>query len=661
MIYLQCNVLLAASFLLFFAADAFARRRGLTLSPRPWLRAAQALVVLSVVSPLLLNWIPAHRLPSPGFRVERLLDDWSAGPARASLSSAPVAARARPTRAPLAPGRRPFAASLLALIVAALLARRFAELVRLRAELRRAPLLRKIGRVRVVAPAEASVPYSALLGRTAWVAIPPAFVSGPARDLRLALRHELQHHRSRDTAWALASEALACVFFLNPAARAWRERVASLQEYACDEAVASRPRVSRLEYGNCLIRAAELARIARESARGSKDRVGVACMAAKTHDLRRRIEMLTERRKAGKWAIAAGFALAMTTAGLAYASHAGFREGTVNAGQAKLDPGMQAIAEQAVAARVAQYHANAGFVVVMEPSTGRVLAVASADPVGMFSDLGKDWPLALELEPASAAKGIVAAAAVEHGVVEMSDELDCENGTYQLGERTFFDYHKFYKLTAAETVIRSSNICGIKIGQKLGARGLETALADFGFGPKGSASAFPGARSGSYPAAGSIDDDSYIPMLSTGYADFHATSLEVLFAYGAIANGGNLLKPAGADSAGGTVVRRVLSEENSRRMRRVLEGAVLWGTGSNARSEKVSTAGKTSTAYAPSDRDHWRLGGEFAIGGFVGFAPADQPKIAVYAAIIEPHDRQVVGNGHAAPLFRDVVEGILAK
>lgn len=95
---------------------------------------------------------------------------------------------------------------------------------------------KRIGRLRIVVSSEIDVPLSTLLGGHAWVALPEAML-GRWSDSKLAVRHEVQHHRQRDTAWAILIEGIVAAFFANPAAYLWRRRIHEFQELSCDEAL----------------------------------------------------------------------------------------------------------------------------------------------------------------------------------------------------------------------------------------------------------------------------------------------------------------------------------------------------------------------------------------------------------------------------------------
>lgn len=336
-----------------------------------------------------------------------------------------------------------------------------------------------------------------------------------------------------------------------------------------------------------------------------------------------------------------------------------------NPGTAVFDPAVQKIAEDVLSKAVQSYKAKGGFVLVSDPQTGKLLAAANVSNVPTRK--GKAWSLSYLLEPASVMKGITAASAVDNNVTTFDETFDCGNGTYLYGHNLFHDWKPFAKLTTTYTVVHSSNICGIKIGERLGSKGLAKTVHDFGFGPGGTTEGFPEALAGDVPTIDQLTEEEYVALIATGYTVqdvFHITPLEMVQAYGAIANGGKLMKPISAqdpDSAA-TVVRQVLSPKTSQGMKVVLQKVVQEGTGKPAESRLYTTAGKTGTAYTPGAPEHDTLGGERAIASFAGFAPVGNPRIALYVGIIDPtnsKDHQPHGSEHAAPVFREITERVL--
>jgi cell division protein FtsI/penicillin-binding protein 2 len=221
----------------------------------------------------------------------------------------------------------------------------------------------------------------------------------------------------------------------------------------------------------------------------------------------------------------------------------------------------------------------------------------------------------------------------------------------------------FERLTTTETIAISSNICAIKIAERLGSGGLIAMLKKFGFGAEGSAKSFPEARSGSLPPEEEQASSLIVPYVSYGQG-FRVTPLEMVQAYGAIANGGTLLAPLSADAAPTEkkVVRRVLTPAHAEAVKNILRQVVLMGTGKeHAQSALYSTAGKTATSYEPDLSQLDWVGGnrKSNLAGFIGFAPAKNPQVEVYVAIRDPYSNDGAhGARHAAPVFKQIVEDV---
>jgi hypothetical protein len=541
--------------------------------------------------------------------------------------------------------------------------------------------IRTLGRVMICVSESAQIPFAVRMNGRAYVVIPSSLVASLS-DFKIAVRHEIQHHRQGDTLWAVLTEWLTCLFFINPTIYSWKKVLIEFQEFSCDEALIGRKRISSYDYGICLARVAESALEYRAML------VGTTGMAFHSKDpvyfksfLRRRIEMfdvysLQNGRSKGqkKVGIILGTMTAMITVAFAYGSERSFRQKSslqVNPGEAVMDSKIQAIADRILGAELAKSDALAGFVLVSDPNTGKLLAVANQIRDQSVVKSGKYWALSHQMAAASTTKPIIAGAAIEKGVTRIDQSHNCENGTYKVGGRVFHDHSRFPFLTTARAVAESSDICSMKIGEKLGVQGLDQALKNYGFGPGGSAQDFPGALSGSYPLPSEVPTMDYIHMVTVGGAEsdlseplrFYTTPLEVLYAYGAIANGGNLMRPLASTESDSKaqVVRRVLSELNAKQVQGALALTVTEGTGKNARSALYSTAGKTSTGHfqISAGEKIEKLGLKSNFGGFAGFAPLGKPRVAVYAVVFSPKNEVVYGGTHAAPVFRRVVEEVL--
>lgn len=675
----EAGALLAVSYLLFVCVAKVK-----WLAPAQRARAGRMLVAASVLSPLLFASVPGPRLRALPLPMPRAFSEGRihfSGLAPGKAATPMVAPEDRPPATAATwrwdyPGL-PGAAELLllawiagALGMAGLLGR---DLSRLRALILASGGLRAAGRVRVRVSDTLSVPLSAFHFGYFYVILPASLLQRH-RDFRLALRHELQHHRQGDTLFVLLLEALTCVFFWNPVIYLWKRKIVGLQEIACDDALVGQQKVSRREYGSCLVRVAEAALGSREMYAGTTYMAAAAGNPRfqKTF-LKERIEMILsqERRKSSMWAALITGTLSLTaTVGVAYGVERAARavaEAMPNPGTVVVDEKIQKIAERILADAVSAEEASEGFAIVADPRNGKILAVANVDTKGKKSGF---WALSQQLEPASIAKTLVVAEAIERGRTTPEEKHYCENGRYKFGGRVFHDWREdgFSHLSTTQTVARSSDICTVKIAEKIGLEGVHELLAKFGFGPGGTASAFAGGRPGWLPPREGELGKFLVPYVAYGQG-FRSSPLELVQAYGAIANGGELLMPLAADASEGDkkVVRKVLSEENSKKMREILREVVLSGTGKrNASSYLYSTAGKTASSYSPDESwlETSRGTRRSNMAGFIGFAPVEKPRVEVFVAIRDPKVSVDPGSGahgaeHAAPVFKQITEAVL--
>jgi hypothetical protein len=277
----EVNVLLGGAL---FLVRAIAARSG--GSRRQQLRCAQAAFVLAFALPFALRALPHRPLLPAAAQV------WSGGdigrPAAASTTFVGTSSRA---------GGREISLDnrVLALILAGLGAAAVGrilwlvtQLFLLRRSLDALPSIRHIGRTSVVATSSGHVPFSAWLFGRAYVAVPEALVSVDAPHYALVIRHELAHHRQRDTIWIQVFEAASALTFWNPATRAWSRLFTELMELACDEALVVGRRVDPRAYSECLADAARAALTARRPSQV------LATQMAVVNDsfLRRRIETM---------------------------------------------------------------------------------------------------------------------------------------------------------------------------------------------------------------------------------------------------------------------------------------------------------------------------------------------------------------------------------
>ena len=337
-----------------------------------------------------------------------------------------------------------------------------------------------------------------------------------------------------------------------------------------------------------------------------------------------------------------------------------------------LDKNVQYIAEKELAKAVEGNRAKSGIAVVMEPDSGRVLAMANY-PTFNPNSFAKYGPAALRnraisdsFEPGSTFKIFLVASALENRVVRPGDNFNCENGVYRLSGRTIHDDHSFATLNVADILKHSSNIGAAKIGSRLGPERLYAALTGFGFGEKSEID-LPGETTGMLRQQSKwygVD----LATISFGQG-VTATALQIAAATGAVANGGNLMKPYLVDRItddSGVVLkqfapqlkRKVISAETAKSVAHMLEGVVSKdGTGFRAAVEGYRVAGKTGTAQKVDPATHG-YSARKRTASFVGFVPLEKPRLVILVVVDEPQTSPY-GGVVAAPAFSAIAQQTL--
>jgi len=333
-----------------------------------------------------------------------------------------------------------------------------------------------------------------------------------------------------------------------------------------------------------------------------------------------------------------------------------------------IDENLQYIADRELAAAIEEYKARAGAVIVLEPASGRILAIANQpeyNPNAFFRYSPKEWrnrAISDTFEPGSTLKVFVMASALNEGLITPNQLIHCENGSYRVGGRTIHDHHPHGILTAEEVIKVSSNIGSAKIGKMLERQRLHSYLRDFGFGQK-SGIDLRGEENGILrdPSRWFEID---LATISFGQG-ISVTPLQLAAATAAIANGGYLMEPylveKVVDSSGQVieerqpkVVRQVIKNEVAARVARMMETVTAddGGTGVKARVPGFRVAGKTGTAQKV-DPVTGGYSADKRVASFVGFVPAEAPRLVVMVMIDEPRG-QVYGGLVAAPVFARV-------
>jgi cell division protein FtsI (penicillin-binding protein 3) len=336
-----------------------------------------------------------------------------------------------------------------------------------------------------------------------------------------------------------------------------------------------------------------------------------------------------------------------------------------------LNATIQHIAETALQQAVVDHQAGAGVALVIEPSTGAILAMAQApafNPNNYRAYSSQQWRnrcITDAFEPGSTMKVFIAAAALEAGIYTPRSRFYCENGKYRLASHVVHDTKPHAWLTMAEVIKYSSNIGAIKIGEGLGKANFHAALQRFGFGDR-TGFDFPGETPGSL-----LPHERWTTVDAGAIAFGHGLSLSALqlaTAMGAIANDGILMQPHIVkeirDPRGQIIeqtqprpIRQVVSAATARQVRTMLAGVVEpGGTATKAALKDYGAGGKTGTAHKIKpgggyDRNRF-------VASFVGLAPLDKPRVVVLVVIDEPR-RGHYGGTVAAPVFREICQKTL--
>lgn len=352
----------------------------------------------------------------------------------------------------------------------------------------------------------------------------------------------------------------------------------------------------------------------------------------------------------------------------------GLREQAPSAGHTltlTIDEVIQYIAEKELEEAVDHARAKSGAIIVMEPQSGAILAMAVSprfDPNAVASLTADRWrnrALTDTYEPGSTMKVVVAAAALEERVMMPGSMLFGENGRMTVANTTIHDHEKLGWMTFAQMIQKSSNIGAAKTGMLLGEQRLYRYLQAFGFGQRTDID-LPGEVGGLLKSPREWGRRS-LASISMGQ-EVGVTPLQMLSAVAAIANDGVLMRPHVVsdvrDQKGQPVKeilphvrRRVVSPATARTLTTILEGVVTSGTGTKAAIPGFRVAGKTGTAQKVDPRTG-AYSSALSIGSFVGFVPADSPRLAMIVVIDEPQG-EAWGGVVAAPVFRRVGEQAL--
>ncbi|MCX5849960.1 MAG: penicillin-binding transpeptidase domain-containing protein, partial [Deltaproteobacteria bacterium] len=340
-----------------------------------------------------------------------------------------------------------------------------------------------------------------------------------------------------------------------------------------------------------------------------------------------------------------------------------------------IDNRIQYLVETHLKEAVLSKGAKGGVVIVMDPKTGEILALANQvgfnpnNIEGLTPEKWRNRAVTDYFDPGSTFKPFLVAGAMQEKIVKESDRFYCENGNYKVANRVIHEANrKRHGVLAVREILKySSNIGSAKIAQKMGKEKFYDYIQNFGFGAKTGID-LPGESAGLVrPVKNWVPVDTAMIAFGQGIS---VTAIQLITAVSAIANNGVLMKPyivrGIADNNNRliklytpTIVRKVISPDVAKRLTNMLTEVVGApdGTGKSAHIVNVAVAGKTGTSQK-FDFKRGVYSSEKVRTSFMGFFPADNPQVAILVMLDEPQ-RDKWGGVAAAPVFKNIGEQIL--
>lgn len=329
--------------------------------------------------------------------------------------------------------------------------------------------------------------------------------------------------------------------------------------------------------------------------------------------------------------------------------------------------------EQALEKGARASNSKSGMAIVLEPKTGEILAMAnypSFDPNRYTEFPAENYQnkaIQAIYSPGSVFKLITYGAALDANLMSADGMIDCSRGFIEVAGHRFNDPHATKTMSYVEAMAVSSNVAAIKTGMSLGKENFYLYAQKFGFGqPTGIE--LPAEARGLFRSPETWNGDSLASM-SIGY-EIGVTAMQMVSAYGAIANGGVLIKPhiikeirhSGGKSAvvPELAATPIVSENAARGLKKMLREVVVKGTAKRAQLNGYTSAGKTGTAWKYNAKLKRVDAGKY-VSSFIGMAPAENPAVVILVVMDEPQGGARDGGQVSAPVFREIAEQILPE
>jgi cell division protein FtsI (penicillin-binding protein 3) len=333
-----------------------------------------------------------------------------------------------------------------------------------------------------------------------------------------------------------------------------------------------------------------------------------------------------------------------------------------------IDERLQYVAERQIAAAVDAHNAASGSVVVVDPNSGDILALASYptyDPnlppgPGESPAARQNHAVSVPFEPGSVFKVITLSAALETTNLRPESPINCHGGVLQLPGRVIHDSHLGIGIIPmSEVLARSSNVGAIQVGLRVGQQNMYEYVRRFGFGQRTGVT-LPAESPGRFRR---LENWGVTSLASVAFGqEISVTTVQLAQAASAVANGGLLVRPRLILKRGDTTIAperpvRILKPDTAITMRQMMEGVVTHGTGTKARLAGYTVGGKTGSAqiydYAARVYTHTYN------GSFMGFAPLMNARVVVVVTLNGTHGTAGFGGEAAAPVFQVVTSEAL--
>lgn len=326
-----------------------------------------------------------------------------------------------------------------------------------------------------------------------------------------------------------------------------------------------------------------------------------------------------------------------------------------------IDKRIQYLAYRELKRTIANHSAKAGSVIVLEVSSGEVLAMANL-PAFNPNDRSNAKVSAIRnraitdvFEPGSTIKPFLIASAIEHGVYRVNSTINTAPGYFNIAGLLVSDHSNYGVIDMKTLLSKSSNVGAVRVALKMSEEQVWGQYQAVGFGQL-TGSGFPGERAGKL-ANYSNWNKTQRATIAYGYG-MSATAMQIARAYSVIANDGVLLPASFVLNDQAVTGQRVMSGRTAKTVRNMLKGVLeKSGTGSRASMQGYTAAGKTGTSRKAQDGGYSK---DNYIALFAGMAPADNPKVVVVAVVDQPLKQGGYYGGEvSAPLFSRVTEGSL--